>query len=453
MSLRSAFIPVFVAALTPILALGILVVAPTLGLVRWEPPLYWANHFGTASSGTGGQNSVTSIATDPTGVYVAGFTNRSISNPKGQFFLKKYDSAGTQLWDTELAGSNITDVQALSTDGNVLLVTGIMIDPSSREVVFLQKRSIDANLVWTRQLGPGQSSRAFLSSSRAYAVFLDLQSSTATIQNFDLNGNLIWSKTVVNVTDSKDFGTNLGPTGIYLAGNSGVPGTHDTRLFLSEYGPDGSIMWTRQFDQPPTYTCECYVTALSADTGGVYVSGNTFSALPGHVMTGSVDGFVRKYDINGNVDWTNEFGAPYSETFAPALSVSGSGVYLVQAGGAGEHFLRYDFNGNRVWSAVLERLFIGSVAIGNEIEYVGGGTETQEAFVGGFSQNASLIFFGLNPPLSFLAAGGLVVAGFVGILFFRRAWKRNKLRHPSSASREYGSHPQTQRDRPTRWPP
>jgi hypothetical protein len=63
-------------------------------------------------------------------------------------------------------------------------------------------------------------------------------------------------------------------------------------------------VWTRQFG---TASNEGPLDIVADDTG-VYVCGTVNAALPGSQSWGGSDGYVRGYDFNGNLLWTNQFG-------------------------------------------------------------------------------------------------------------------------------------------------
>jgi hypothetical protein len=69
-------------------------------------------------------------------------------------------------------------------------------------------------------------------------------------------------------------------------------------------------IWSRQFGSP----AHDAATSVAVDAvGDTYVAGWTSGALPGQVFAGGPrDAFIRRYDTDGNVAWTRQFGTPQS---------------------------------------------------------------------------------------------------------------------------------------------
>src|SRR5438093_663599 len=94
-------VPSIAAALTPLILLVILLVGPTLGLVKWQPSLLWHTEFGAVGHGI--TSKVTAISVDKTGLYTAGYlgTYSNVTGPSSYSFLNKFDFSGTQVWSTQ----------------------------------------------------------------------------------------------------------------------------------------------------------------------------------------------------------------------------------------------------------------------------------------------------------------------------------------------------------------
>lgn len=142
-------------------------------------------------------------------------------------------------------------------------------------------------------------------------------------------------------------------------------GQHD--IMTIKYTSDGNIKWIKPSGGP------------GGDIGNgigidalhnVYVTGEfEDSAKFGNIKiksTGGNDGFLVKYDANGNVAWVRDFGCPTSSDKGRALAVSPSGnVYItgnfsvtgnfsgitLDANGGNDIFIvKYNTNGNVVWA-------------------------------------------------------------------------------------------------------
>jgi len=109
-----------------------------------------------------------------------------------------------------------------------------------------------------------------------------------------------WTRQFGTGRHDRGWGVAVDATGVYVTGATvGVlpgqtaVGSYD--VFVRKYGTDGTEVWTRQFGT----STDDWGLGVAVDTGGVYVTGDTWGALPGHTSAGEWDVFVRKYDLDG----------------------------------------------------------------------------------------------------------------------------------------------------------
>jgi hypothetical protein len=159
-----------------------------------------------------------------------------------------------------------------------------------------------------------------------------------------------------------------GSGNVYSVGFATVPtldgqsriGTQDG--FIIKYSSGGSRLWTRMIGVAGAQTDAQAVAADGA--GNVYVTGGTWGPLDGQLATGVINAYIIKYDSNGNKLWTRliDSGAG-NATMGMGLTVDGSNFYLVtttnaalngqpQIGNADTAVIKYDLNGNEVWTRV-----------------------------------------------------------------------------------------------------
>jgi hypothetical protein len=278
----------------------------------------WTRQFGNT---TQGQTYATGVTTDQTGVYVAGWTNRTLAGQTSvgetDCFIRKYDFNGNVLWTRQFGTVAQDYAAAVATDGTGIYVVGRTQGnlstggDGSNEDAFIRRYDADGALVWTRQFGTGDI-------EQAYGV----------------------------ATDS---------TGIYVAGVTG--GDFAGRIgardgFLRKYDAGGNAIWTRQFGTNTTDD----VYAVAAGAQGVYVAGDTAGTFPGQtkVAGGLYDAYVIKFDPAGNQQWVREFGTIYEDWALGVAVTAGSvvvGAHLEDSftsdpwtGGIGVVF--FDFDGN-----------------------------------------------------------------------------------------------------------
>ena len=102
---------------------------------------------------------------------------------------------------------------------------------------------------------------------------------------------------------------------------------------------------------------------MAAHESGVYVGGYTQGTFPGQTNAGSIDAFLRKYDSNGNLLWTRQFGSAIGDR-ALSISVNATGIFVVGYSAYFrptdqytflENFVRkYDFQGNLLWAQQMD---------------------------------------------------------------------------------------------------
>ena len=341
-----------------------------------DPPgvLVWTRQFGTNSS-----DFAYGIATDTNGnVYITGFTEGALEGDNaghGDAFIRSYDSDGNTRWTHQFGSDDLDAASGVATDANGnVYVAGYTLgaregaDAGSGDA-FIRSYDSDGNLRWTHQFGTDRS---------------DAASGVAT----DANGNVYVSGSTMGDLE----GTNAGG--------------HD--VFIRSYDSDGNLRWTRQFGSGSSD----YTNGVATDANGnVYVTGRTFGALAGPI-TGTVDAFIRSYDNSGDLRWTRQFGTDDLDvTNGIATDVNGN-VYVVgrtgaltgpDAGNPNAFIRSYDGNGNLRWTQQIgsgsydEANGVATDSSGNV--YASGGTEgalagdnagSVDAFIRSFDSDGNL---------------------------------------------------------------
>ena len=137
----------------------------------------------------------------------------------------------------------------------------------------------------------------------------DAGNSDAFVRAYAPDGEPLWTVQFGTATDDVVEAVAIGPDGrIAVAGSTrqaldgGHAGAADA--FVRVFEPDGTLVWARQFGT----TGEDGARAVGMDAAGnVLVAGRTEGALVG-LGAGDLDAFVRKYDPDGAVRWTRQFG-------------------------------------------------------------------------------------------------------------------------------------------------
>ena len=263
---------------------------------------------------------------------------------------------------------------------------------SGRTDAFLQKLDASLSTLWTRQFGTDDNDRVnALAADSQGGVYLvggtigefdgytsQYFGSDAYVRAYDGEGTERWTQQFGTKFATLARAVAVDPTGnVYVAGHTegSLPGfsnaggapfgaiTTWNDAFLRKYDPDGAEVWTRQFGHERHD--EIHGITLGP-SGGVYVVGYTDESFDGFTNTGGRDAFVRKYDADGNVVWTQQFGSesaagaqPNDKGLGIGLDASGN-VYVVGSttgrfaggeGGGSDGFIRkMGPTGNALWT-------------------------------------------------------------------------------------------------------
>jgi hypothetical protein len=112
---------------------------------------------------------------------------------------------------------------------------------------------------------------------------------------------------------------------------------HRREAFVRKYQENGTLLWGRQFGGADPYDAALGVAADTA--GNAYVVGyaGTEEANPGSLA--EWDGFLRKYNASGALQWSKRFRARNltgkRKTYASAVAVDGNGYAYVVGSSAG----------------------------------------------------------------------------------------------------------------------
>jgi len=161
------------------------------------------------------------------------------------------------------------------------------------------------------------------------------------------------------------------PTGVYITAAKPVPGNRYQSV-LRKLDARGAELWTSGFG-----SASVYLNNLAVSSSGVYVVGSASEQLPGQTGAGQQDALIRKYDFNGNEQWTREFGTSGADQ-ADYVAADGTAVYVIGEFGTPPNMIsylrKYDFAGNAEWThQFTSGLAAGRVAADATGVYVSGG--------------------------------------------------------------------------------
>ncbi|MGF1499075.1 MAG: SBBP repeat-containing protein [Elainellaceae cyanobacterium] len=324
-----------------------------------------------------------SISTDPSGkIYVAGGSNGSLVDANEGLrdnFVTKYDSQGNVLLSFQFGTSDFETIYGIDTDnqGN-FYVTGVtggdLFGAKQAEELdtFVAKYDSEGNPIWTRQLGQNVVFNAFnLAVDKETGdvvisgadVLPTLEDDTFVIK-FDTNGNLQWfteTGTPGFLIFDESYGLTVAQDGSVYAtgwtsGNLGGPNAGLYDNWLAKYdGDTGETQWIVQYGTPDY---EWSWDVRTDSVGDVYTAGWTLGSLEG-TNAGSFDVYLKKFDDQGNLLWTEQFGtAGDDEAYSLFIDKSDS-IFIAgytdgdlggpSAGSFDAWVAKYDQSGNQIW--------------------------------------------------------------------------------------------------------
>ena len=321
----------------------------------------WTRQFGTPRS-----DLVSGIATGQGGVFVVGWTDGAFSgstNAGGSdAFVRKYDQTGGILWTTQF-GTPQDDrpfAGAIEERNGALYVAGFTAgtfpgEPvgEGQDVYIARLDSQTGAVLWIRQFGVRgitfgiggltvDDTGVYAASTVSLGTAIG-DPDYGLFRKFDLSGNPLWSRQIKGAVGCSlaVWGLSAHADAIYLVGqanraflddpvgcqprNSAIVGS------LRKYdAATGTLIWTRRIQAGSPSGGDGFTGAkiVHATDSGVYVGANATDSFPGYLPSAprsdralcpglssgnsfadKLDAYVRRYDSDGNVMWTHQFGS------------------------------------------------------------------------------------------------------------------------------------------------
>lgn len=352
----------------PLLSAGLALALLPLGPVILQAQEFdWVRQFGTNRD-----DQVNAVALSISGVYVGGNTIGIFPGEPGVLndidaFVARFDNAGNQLWVKQFGSAaaatdavkgmaaDATGVYALGTTNGALQGQTSL---GSSDII-LRKYGIDGTVQWTKQFGSSSQDQGLAAAADGSGVYVaGIVGGDGLVRKYDQNGTELWSRTIDSGNADQARGIAVDVSGVYVMGlTNGVvaaPAVGGNDIFLRKYDSNGNVIWTKQFGTNTTDQGN----GVAVDATGVYVAGDTTGTFAGQTKVGGLwDEFAAKFDLNGNQKWLYQFGTN-REDGAYGVAVHPTGAYFVgvadaaplpgqaTVGGWDSWVRRYDPDGN-----------------------------------------------------------------------------------------------------------
>lgn len=283
------------------------------------------------------------IAVDDSGnVYVTGASWGLGGNP--DYATIKYNSLGELIW----VNSYSTSFYDLGWDIIVDDSANILVTGGSVTI----KYDSEGDSTWIFD-NNAECFRIVMDSTQNYFYIAGVSFGDGVLKKIDTNGNLIWENIYNSpFNDHDQFNDMLLDSKGYIivTGQSWGEGTQWDYLTIN-YSPDGDTLWTRRYNGPapplevPT---DIAFAVVVDDSDNVYVTGWSDG------VTGTPQCFTIKYSPEGDSLWGKRFPESGNIGYAGYDMLFDRGhIYIAaRANGFDDTLLKYDVEGNLVWSAV-----------------------------------------------------------------------------------------------------
>jgi hypothetical protein len=273
------------------------------------------------SHGDNSNNSHAMMVDNQGNTYVAGYGVQYQQDRN--FLVKKINPFGETLWTTTLSGSStsgsIDEAMSIAMDALGFIYTcGFVKNSGTSYDIKLVKYSSFGDTIWTRS----------------------------------------YDYSTVNASD-KSYSLTIDPSGfIYLTGKSDSdPSTASNEdVITQKWDLNGNLIWTKRYNAPTNLNDVSKICASSPS--GVYVAGRTFNGV-------DFDGLLIKYNHSGVQQWVKIIAGSGNDEIN-TLNIDPNGNVLVsgiaQSTGADTNLItiKYDANGNQLWSQVFDGLAHGT---------------------------------------------------------------------------------------------
>ena len=351
----------------------------------------WIKQFGTSSDDLSNYLSIDSSEN----IYIVGTTNGNLNENnnfgENDIFLIKYDNSGNIKWTRQIGSTDNDSGNRVSVDSSDnVYVTGYVkgsLDNKtylSNRDSFLINYDSEGNINWSIQFGTIDWDTAYgIHTDKLNNVFV-AGNSHGSMDNLTQFGNADLFLSKYDSNGINQWTRQIGSSGFEICwdlkldslGNSYVAGRTDGIIegknygsadaLLLKYDSNGNKIWSKQFGT----SSQDHAISLSIDSSNnVYVTGSTQGDLGG-TNKGCDNGigetcflrdvYLRKYDSNGTIQWTNQIGTGFDDESWRMTVDSKDNIYLTgytngnldgntNVGNSDIFIIKYNSDGIKQW--------------------------------------------------------------------------------------------------------
>ncbi len=307
--------------------------------------LIWSREYGSGET-------VAWLASSGTGLYAAGHIPTKAPTGFIDAFVRLYDIQGGEVWNRQFGFPNSQTIsRAIAADPSGVYVSA-SINTNGATGSLLRKYDVLGNELWSKRFeDPDFGSGALASDSSGVYDF-----NGRSLRKHSTGGTEVWSRKL----DVAAYDMKANNTGIYLTGFD----SKKKDYFLTRYNTNGDELWIR-YGQSGW---------IAVDSNSVYVTASTPTREAGQCAAGLDDVFVVRYDLDGKILWTRQFGT-YAIEYPRAISADSNGLFIAGFGSEGSFLAKLD---PAPLAVSLSEPLIRNECIVNAASYVGGAVSPGE---------------------------------------------------------------------------
>ena len=345
-------------------------------------------------SGTAGDDTASARAVSDDAVWIGGQTAGTLAGETSagglDGFLQKYSPDGTLLCTDQFGTAGDETVTGIRVDtlapavyvsGDTTGVLGAAAVGASD--IYVRRYDLDCNPQWTTQFGSAGTDTAAGNlglTPDGSALFAGATTDSALAGELNAGGTDVFVQQLFpdgTLGCHDQFGSAFNEVGgivanspLLLVGATTGTALGDTDGLLARYDLNCQSVWSTQFGTAGDDSVGgLWLGPDDADPEALFVGGSTTDAFAGQTLTGTSDHYLQRYDLDGGLLWTRQFGVTGSRTGiaadgkpdivfnSPIVGIAGEtdGAFkgFANAGGKDIVIRQYDLDGNELWTSQI----------------------------------------------------------------------------------------------------